>query len=275
MWSERLAGSVAGDTLDVAEKIRRGSEHAMRLVQDVLDLESLAQGRLETWPRMIVVNDLLQAAMDGIHPEAEKKNMRLRLKRNRSKLRMVADPDRVLQVITNLLSNAIKYSPAGTEVWLEAELRRKGPQVVDGAEQWIAIGVADRRSGTWHSGRGPGADLRRVSEGSRGPKKEGHGNRSHPFEATRRVHGRYADAGVGAGAGVHVHPVDAPRPGAGASDRVDRLTRLTREPASQGERRATSQARRSGAQRDVMWFGQDALFPIALELPIQGTPADP
>ena len=63
---------------------------------------------------MIVVNDLLQATMDGIHLEAEQKKMRLRLKRNRGNLRMVADPDRVLQIMTNLLSNAIKYSPEGT-----------------------------------------------------------------------------------------------------------------------------------------------------------------
>lgn len=147
MWSERLTREVTGETLGIAEKIRRGSEHAMRLVQDVLDLESLSQGRLETWPRMIVVNDLLQASMDGIHPEAEQKNMRFRLKRNRSNLRMVGDPDRVLQIITNLLSNAIKYSGEGTEIRLEAELRREGPIGLDGAERWVAIGVTDQGPG--------------------------------------------------------------------------------------------------------------------------------
>ena len=146
MWSERLLQDTTGEARDIPEKIRRGSQHAMRLVQDVLDLESLSQGRLETWPRMIVVNDLLQAAMDGIHPEAEKKNMRLRLKRNRANLRMVADPDRVLQITTNLLSNAIKYSPEGTDVRLAAELRREGPEEVE-AERWIAIGVADQGPG--------------------------------------------------------------------------------------------------------------------------------
>ena len=147
MWSERLLADATGEARDIPEKIRRGSEHAMRLVQDVLDLESLSQGRLETWPRMIVVNDLLQAAMDGIHPEAEKKKMRLRLKRNRSNLRMVADPDRVLQIVTNLLSNAIKYSPEGTDVRLEAELRREGPGGPEDVERWIAIGVSDHGPG--------------------------------------------------------------------------------------------------------------------------------
>ncbi len=147
MWSERLLLETTGAARDIPEKIRRGSEHAMRLVQDVLDLESLSQGRLETWPRMIVVNDLLQAAMDGIHPEAEKKKMRLRLNRNRSHLRMVADPDRVLQIVTNLLSNAIKYSPEGTDVRLAAELSRDGPGGGAEAERWLAISVADQGPG--------------------------------------------------------------------------------------------------------------------------------
>jgi signal transduction histidine kinase len=156
MWSERLLADARGPDREIPEKIRRGSEHAMRLVQDVLDLESLSQGRLETWPRMIVVNELLQAAMDGIHPEAEQKNMKLRLERNRSNLRMVADPDRVLQIITNLLSNAIKYSPEGTDVKLAAGLSREGPPAGPDAERWLTIQVADQGPGV------PAEDQERI-----------------------------------------------------------------------------------------------------------------
>ena len=171
MWSERLLLETTGEARDIPEKIRRGSEHAMRLVQDVLDLESLSQGRLETWPRMIVVNDLLQATMDGIHPEAEKKKMRLRLKRNRSNLRMVADPDRVLQIMTNLLSNAIKYSPEGTDVRIAADLNREGPEGAGQAERWLAISVADQGPGV------PEADQERIfgeyEKGGSGRRKRG------------------------------------------------------------------------------------------------------
>ncbi|MGB5303302.1 MAG: GAF domain-containing protein [Gemmatimonadota bacterium] len=171
MWSERLLLETTGEARDIPEKIRRGSEHAMRLVQDVLDLESLSQGRLETWPRMIVVNDLLQATMDGIHPQAEQKKMRLRLKRNRSNLRMVADPDRVLQIMTNLLSNAIKYSPEGTDVRIAADLNREGPEGAGQAERWLAISVADQGPGV------PEADQERIfgeyEKGGSGRRKRG------------------------------------------------------------------------------------------------------
>ncbi|MFO7586888.1 MAG: GAF domain-containing protein [Gemmatimonadota bacterium] len=156
MWSERLRERTSGETGEIAEKIVRGSEHAMRLVQDVLDLENLGQGRLETWSRVIVVNELLLAAVEGMRPEAEKRDQKLRLRRSPSTLRVVADPDRVLQVVTNLLSNALKFSSEGTPVDIRAGIDRDGPGGDGGAERWVAIEVEDRGPGI------PEEDLERI-----------------------------------------------------------------------------------------------------------------
>jgi signal transduction histidine kinase len=157
MWSERLLGRTDGECVEIAEKIQRGSEHSMRLVQDVLDLENLGQGRLETWSRVIVVNDLLQAAVDGMRPEAEKRDQKITLRRSPSTLRMVADPDRVLQVVTNLLSNALKFSADGTTVTVTAEIDSEGPaSPAREAERWVAIEVEDQGPGI------PPEDLERI-----------------------------------------------------------------------------------------------------------------
>lgn len=157
MWSERLLGRTDGECVEIAEKIQRGSEHSMRLVQDVLDLENLGQGRLETWSRVIVVNDLLQAAVDGMRPEAEKRDQKLLLRRSPSTLRMVADPDRVLQVVTNLLSNALKFSADGTTVTVTAGIDADGPESpAREAERWVAIEVEDQGPGI------PPEDLERI-----------------------------------------------------------------------------------------------------------------
>jgi len=157
MWSERLLGRTDGESGEIAEKIQRGSEHAMRLVQDVLDLENLGQGRLETWSRVIVVSDLLQAAVDGMRPEAEKRDQKLQLRRSPKTLRMVADPDRVLQVVTNLLSNALKFSADGTTVKVTANIDADGPaSPAREAERWVAIEVEDQGPGI------PPEDLERI-----------------------------------------------------------------------------------------------------------------
>jgi signal transduction histidine kinase len=156
MWSERLRDRTSGETGEIAEKIVRGSEHAMRLVQDVLDLENLGQGRLETWSRVIVVNDLLLAAVEGMRPEAEKREQKIQLRRSPSTLRVVADPDRVLQVVTNLLSNALKFAPEGTTVDVRAGINREGPDPSGEAERWVAIEVEDEGPGI------PEEDLERI-----------------------------------------------------------------------------------------------------------------
>jgi signal transduction histidine kinase/chorismate mutase len=127
----------------IAERIRRGSAHALRLVKDVLDLSRLEEGTLHTWPRRVVVADLLSAAVDQILPEAERRGVRVRWIPLDRPLHLVADQDRVLQVILNLLSNAVRVSPRGSRVEVSAQARREGEEGTDG----VAIQVRDEGPG--------------------------------------------------------------------------------------------------------------------------------
>jgi len=145
MWTERLVGRDEVD-VEIAEKIRRGSEHAMRLVQDVLDLENVGQGRLETWPRTIIVYDLLEAAIDAVRPEAERRSLELVLTPGDDGLRMVADPDRVLQIIGNLLGNAVKFTNEDTPITVFADHKTEGPDS-EHEGPWVTIEVKDEGPG--------------------------------------------------------------------------------------------------------------------------------
>jgi len=158
LWAERLEQSATGETGpfspeeagEVARKILRGSGHALRLVRDVLDLSRLEEGRLQTWPRRVVVSDLIEAAMDSIAPEAERREVDLRFEAGGERLELVADPDRVLQITLNLLSNAVKFSSAGSVVSLGAEsgngaLPGEGGGKFDGG--WVSIWVQDHGPG--------------------------------------------------------------------------------------------------------------------------------
>jgi len=158
LWAERLEQSAAGagdsftvdEAAEIARKILRGSSHALRLVRDVLDLARLEEGRLQTWPRRVVVSDLIEAAMDAISPEAERREVGLRFEQADERLELVADPDRVMQITLNLLSNAVKFSSAGTLVSLGADsgngsLQGEGEgKFKDG---WISIWVQDQGPG--------------------------------------------------------------------------------------------------------------------------------
>ncbi|NIP61041.1 MAG: GAF domain-containing protein [Gemmatimonadetes bacterium] len=150
LWAERLERRLDRDALDLEEieemtrKILRGSEHALRLVRDVLDLSRLESGRLEVWPRPVVLADAVGAAVDAVAPDAAHREVEIEMEEIPRDLRAVADPDRVLQIVTNLLSNAVKFSPRGESVVVETGTRAGGPEECrveagDGACAWIAV----------------------------------------------------------------------------------------------------------------------------------------
>lgn len=158
LWAERLEQGARGATgpftpeegAEIARKILRGSGHALRLVRDVLDLARLEEGRLQTWPRRVVVSDLIEAAIDTISPEAERREVELLFEPEDPRLELVADPDRVLQITLNLLSNAVKFSSAGSLVRLGSESGNGTPEgESDGRFDagWVSIWVQDQGPG--------------------------------------------------------------------------------------------------------------------------------
>ncbi|MFC1660562.1 GAF domain-containing protein [Gemmatimonadota bacterium] len=154
LWAERLEqGSESeggamdrAESTEVARKILRGSNHALRLVRDVLDLARLEEGRLQTWPRRVVVSDLMDAALDAIAPEAERREIQLIQRSPEDRVELVADPDRVLQITLNLLANAVKFSAAGTTVELGASSGNGAPEGREAGE-WVVLWVKDQGPG--------------------------------------------------------------------------------------------------------------------------------
>lgn len=155
LWAERLdqGAAAAGvevsdrdETAEISRKILRGSNHALRLVRDVLDLARLEEGRLQTWPRRVVVSDLIDAALDAIAPEAERRQIRLMRRPDEERIELVADPDRVLQITINLLTNAVKFSPAGSVIELGAT-RKAGDPGGKGDGEWVILWVKDQGPG--------------------------------------------------------------------------------------------------------------------------------
>jgi signal transduction histidine kinase len=156
LWAERLEQGASGssgsldrvEVQEIARKILRGGSHALRLVRDVLDLARLEEGRLQTWPRRVVVTDLVEAAMDAISPEADRRKVELMFQPPEERLELVADPDRVLQITLNLLSNAVKFSPTGGRVSLGAATGNgKPPSSVQPEGGWVSIWVQDQGPG--------------------------------------------------------------------------------------------------------------------------------
>ncbi len=125
---ELMLGGVVGPLPPAATSLleiaTRNSERLVRLINDLLDVEKIASGRIE-----ITLGDLdLRAALERTlaanqgfaltHEVA----LRLEAPEGPEPLLVQANADRVEQVLTNLLSNACKFSPAGAEVTVSVAL---------------------------------------------------------------------------------------------------------------------------------------------------------
>lgn len=89
-----------------------------RLVNDILDFERMASGRLPMRFQELDARDLLRRACDLQHPSAQKAGITLRI--DAVPLMLWVDEDRILQTLGNLIGNAIKFSPSGSDVVLRA-----------------------------------------------------------------------------------------------------------------------------------------------------------
>ena len=116
-WSEMLVRKKDPTTLPKAAfEVLESAEHAIALIDDLLDLSRLDEDRLKPIIRAVEPISLANRSMRRVTPAADLKRVRLRLAPSSKLPSCATDANRVEQILVNLLSNAIKYAPEGSEV---------------------------------------------------------------------------------------------------------------------------------------------------------------
>lgn len=86
----------------------------IRLINDLLDVEKLEAGQMQLVMENTPAKQIIEAAVDSVRGMAEAQKVELKAIPN--EMTVVADGDRIVQVLVNLISNAIKFSPADSVV---------------------------------------------------------------------------------------------------------------------------------------------------------------
>lgn len=109
-------------------KIMKGAEGASKLIEDLLSLSRIQEGRLTltSWP--VDVGEVVHDAVAQIRPDAESAgiHMELATPAQRGGVVVEADPMRVRQILVNLLTNATKFTPPGGEITAGVERTEAG-----------------------------------------------------------------------------------------------------------------------------------------------------
>ena len=103
--------------------IRQAAEQIDTLIQDLLDITRLEGGPLQVAAEPTDVSVVFSRSIDALRPLAEASGVRLGTAVHPPGLRVHADADRVIQLLSNIIGNAIKFSPHGGEVELRAHNR--------------------------------------------------------------------------------------------------------------------------------------------------------
>jgi signal transduction histidine kinase len=103
------------------ERIRANEQHLLGLIGAVLDLSRIESGRVAYELETVVVDPFLRELDALVVPQAHAKSLALEYTGSRPDLRVVADREKLRQIMLNLISNAIRHTPAGGRVTLAAE----------------------------------------------------------------------------------------------------------------------------------------------------------
>jgi two-component system, OmpR family, sensor histidine kinase VicK len=104
-------------------------DRLIRLVNDILDFEKVEKGKLPFFRHPVEATDLLRRAADIAYSAASQVHITLRV--DSQPAEVLADEERILQVLNELVANAIKFSPPETTIRLAAYLLPVGPPGVE------------------------------------------------------------------------------------------------------------------------------------------------
>jgi PAS domain S-box-containing protein len=128
-YAELLAMGIRGplnseQAQDIA-RIRRSQQHLLTLIQDVLNFAKVDAGQTEYHITAVPVDEALKDTESMIAPQVLAKGLHYSYKGVGKTTAVLADPEKMQQIVLNLLTNAVKFTDAGGSITLSSELSGK------------------------------------------------------------------------------------------------------------------------------------------------------
>lgn len=122
---------------------RRQTQQLARLVEDLLDVSRITQGKIELRRQPAELAHILEAAIEGSRAGLDGRRQELDVSMPAQRIYLDADAARLTQVFANLLTNAIKFTPDGGGIWLRASLSAACPGRVEVSVRDSGDGIPD------------------------------------------------------------------------------------------------------------------------------------
>ncbi|MFA4952436.1 ATP-binding protein [Brevundimonas sp.] len=133
-----------GDAASLRERMAIQVFHLSRLVEDLLDVSRIDQGKIALRLERVLLKTVLDSAIDTSRPKIDAGGHVFTFEEPTEDLWVSADFTRLSQIVSNLLTNAAKYTPSGGAIQLRAIA---GPDYVEIAVSDNGVGISEDMQG--------------------------------------------------------------------------------------------------------------------------------
>ncbi len=129
MLLEDFGAEVNSNVKQYIQLIQRNAYTGLRLIEDILDMESIAMGKFKLKLEKTCIGPILSEVQDNFTLIAREKSIDLQVLQKNLSAELICDRERVKQIITNLIANAIKFTGASGIVRVEVNSKNNKVEV--------------------------------------------------------------------------------------------------------------------------------------------------
>ena len=144
LLADNKDGTLTAEQVKYAQAIHSSNNDLLALINDILDLSRIEAGHVELVEENLAVSSVLQRLKDTFEPMAAQKGLLLEIVSEAgAPVQLVADSQRLQQILKNLLANAVKFTEHGSVV---LKVRSAAAGRVQFAVSDTGIGIPDEQT---------------------------------------------------------------------------------------------------------------------------------
>jgi len=150
---------------DYAADINRSGYHLLDMINDVLDVSAIEDGKINLTDIEVDIAKTMKSAIRFVDPNRTAKGITLKNHINGNTPKLVGDERRIKQIFINLLSNAVKFTDHDGTIDLYADLQENGDLLIKIADSGIGMDEKGLETAFRKFGQVDG-DIAREQEGT-------------------------------------------------------------------------------------------------------------
>jgi signal transduction histidine kinase len=123
MVTDGSAGKISKEARNYLSQVDKANKNLVKLVEDLLQVARSDAGRIEVVVKNISAQEIVQEIVDGHQVLAQEKSISLKYEPGENVPNVIADPQKLKEVITNFVNNAVKYTLSGGNITVSHEIK--------------------------------------------------------------------------------------------------------------------------------------------------------